>query len=43
MGAIGEGEILTDLMHLEDVLAEMGHSVAKGAALAAAAAAFHGG
>lgn len=40
MGAIGEGDILTDLMHLEDVLAEMGHEAQRGAALAAAAAAF---
>jgi aspartate aminotransferase-like enzyme len=43
MGAIGEGDILTDLMHLEDVLAEMGHRVSKGAAVAAAAAAFGAG
>jgi aspartate aminotransferase-like enzyme len=40
MGAIGEGEILTDLLHLEDVLAEMGHAVTPGASLSAAARAF---
>ena len=40
MGAITEADILTDLMHLEDVLAEMGHKTVKGAALAAAIAAF---
>lgn len=40
MGAITEADILTDLMHLEDVLVEMGHKTAKGAAVAAAIAAF---
>ena len=40
MGAITEADILTDLMHLEDVLAEMGHKLTKGAAVAAAAKAF---
>ena len=40
MGAIGEGDILTDLMHIEDVLAELGHPVRPGAAVAAATAAF---
>ena len=40
MGAIGEGDILTDLLHLEDVLVELGLPVTRGAGLAAAAAAF---
>jgi aspartate aminotransferase-like enzyme len=40
MGAIGEGDILTDLLHLEDVLADLGLPVQRGAGLAAAAAAF---
>jgi len=40
MGAIGEGDILTDLLHLEDVLADLGQPVRKGAAIAAATAAF---
>jgi aspartate aminotransferase-like enzyme len=40
MGAISEGDILTDLLHLEDVLAELGLPVKRGAGLAAAAAAF---
>jgi aspartate aminotransferase-like enzyme len=40
MGAIGEGDILTDLLHLEDVLAELGLPVARGAGVAAASAAF---
>ncbi|MEZ5817929.1 MAG: alanine--glyoxylate aminotransferase family protein [Hyphomicrobiaceae bacterium] len=40
MGAIGEGDILTDLLHLEDVLAEMGHKVSQGAAITAATAVF---
>lgn len=40
MGAIAEGDILTDLMHIEDVLAELGHSVEKGAAIVAATRAF---
>ena len=43
MGAIGEADILTDLLHLEDVLAEMGHKVSKGAAITAAAQAFRAG
>ena len=40
MGAISESDILTDLLHIEDVLAEMGHTHTKGAGLAAAAKAF---
>ncbi len=40
MGAITDADILTDLMHIEDVLAEMGHKMERGAALAAAAKAF---
>lgn len=40
MGAIGEGDILTDLLHLEDVLAELGLPIKRGAAIAAASAAF---
>jgi aspartate aminotransferase-like enzyme len=40
MGAITEGDILTDLMQLEDVLSELGLPVEKGAAIAAATAAF---
>ena len=40
LGAITEADILTDLMHLEDVLSEMGHAVDKGAGVAAAMAAF---
>ena len=42
MGAIGEGDILTDLMHIEDVLIELGHGVQRGAAVAAAVRAFGG-
>lgn len=41
MGDIHEGDILTDLVHLEDVLAELGHKFARGAGIAAAAAAFN--
>jgi aspartate aminotransferase-like enzyme len=40
MGAIGEGDILTDLLHLEDVLAELGVTIVKGAGVAAAAQSF---
>jgi aspartate aminotransferase-like enzyme len=40
MGAIGEGDILTDLLHLEDVLAELGMPIKRGAGIAAASAAF---
>lgn len=40
MGAIAEADILADLMHIEDVLAEMGHPVQAGAAVAAATRAF---
>ncbi len=40
MGAIGEGDILTDLMHIENVLAELGHSLSAGTAVTAASAAF---
>ncbi len=43
MGAIAEGEILTDLLHIEDVLDELGHEFQKGAAVAAAARAFQAG
>ncbi len=39
MGAITEADILMDLLHLEDVLAEFGHPFEKGASLAAAIAA----
>lgn len=40
MGAISEADILTDILHIEDVLAEMGHKLAKGAGVTAAAKAF---
>ena len=40
MGAIAEGDILSDLLHIGDVLAELGHGVSPGAAVAAATAAF---
>ncbi len=40
MGAIGEGDILADLLHLEDVLAELGMPIKRGAAITAASAAF---
>ena len=40
MGAIAETDILTDLLHLEDVLSEMGHKVERGAGVTAAAKAF---
>ncbi len=40
MGAIGEGDILADLLHLEDVLAELGMPITRGAAITAASAAF---
>jgi len=36
MGAITEADILTDLLHIEDVLGELGFAAPKGAALAAA-------
>ena len=39
MGYLFEGDILTDLIQLEDVLAELGHRFARGAGIAAAAAA----
>ena len=39
MGYLFEGDILTDLIHLEDVLAELGHRFTRGAGIAAAAAA----
>lgn len=42
MGALGEGDILTDLLHLEDVLAELGMPIKKGAGVTAALAAFSG-
>jgi aspartate aminotransferase-like enzyme len=38
MGAVGEGDILTDLLHLEETLRALGRPVAKGAGVAAAAA-----
>lgn len=40
MGAIAEADILTDLMHIEDVLTEMGHKLDRGAAVGAAVRAF---
>jgi aspartate aminotransferase-like enzyme len=40
MGTLEEGDVLTDLMQLEDVLSDLGLRVEKGAALAAATAAF---
>jgi aspartate aminotransferase-like enzyme len=40
MGELREGDILTDLLHLEDVLGELGHKFRHGAGIAAAAAAF---
>lgn len=40
MGAIDSGDILADLMHIEDVLAEMGYRLERGAAVAAAVKAF---
>jgi aspartate aminotransferase-like enzyme len=40
MGELREGDILTDLLHLEDVLGELGHKFTRGAGIAAAAAAF---
>jgi len=43
MGAIDEADILTDLIHLEDVLGEMGHRTGPGAGVAAATAAFRTG
>src|SRR5262245_23089550 len=39
MGWIGDGDILTDLHHLEDVLAELGSRMERGSGVAAAAAA----
>ena len=39
MGYLYEGDILTDLIQLEDVLAELGHRFERGAGVAAAAAA----
>ncbi len=42
MGHIFEGDILTDLIHLEDVLAELGHRFQHGAGIAAAAQALRG-
>lgn len=43
MGALNEGTILTDLSHLEAVLASMGHRTTPGAGLVAASAALHTG
>lgn len=40
MGAITEADILTDLMHIEDVLMEMGLKLPRGAAVEAAVKAF---
>jgi aspartate aminotransferase-like enzyme len=39
MGWVGDGDILTDLHHLEDVLAELGRPVERGSGVAAASAA----
>jgi aspartate aminotransferase-like enzyme len=39
MGWIGDGDILTDLHHLEDVLAELGGRIERGSGVAAASAA----
>jgi aspartate aminotransferase-like enzyme len=39
MGWIADGDILTDLYHLEDVLAELGHPFERGSGIAAASAA----
>ena len=39
MGWIGDGDILTDLHHLEDVLAELGSRIERGSGVAAASAA----
>ena len=39
MGWIADGDILTDLYHLEDVLAELGHQFERGSGVAAASAA----
>jgi aspartate aminotransferase-like enzyme len=39
MGWIADGDILTDLYHLEDVLAELGHRFERGSGIAAASAA----
>jgi aspartate aminotransferase-like enzyme len=39
MGWIADGDILTDLHHLEDVLAELGHRLERGSGIAAASAA----
>jgi len=38
MGAVAEGDILTDLLHLEETLRALGQAVARGAGVAAAAA-----
>ena len=38
MGAVTEGDILTDLLHLEETLRALGQAVARGAGVAAAAA-----
>jgi len=37
MGAVTEGDILTDLLHLEETLRALGQAVARGAGVAAAA------
>jgi len=39
MGWIGDGDILTDLHHLEDVLTELGSQIERGSGVAAASAA----
>jgi aspartate aminotransferase-like enzyme len=39
MGWVGDEDILTDLHHLEDVLAELGSLVERGSGVAAASAA----
>jgi len=40
MGAIGEGDIVIDLLHLEDVLSELGMPIKTGAGVTAALASF---
>jgi hypothetical protein len=37
MGHLEDGDILTDLLHLEDTVATLGHSMAPGAGVSAAA------
>jgi hypothetical protein len=40
MGAIDDSEIVTDLLHLEDVLSELGHRFERGAGVQAALSVF---